>query len=293
MRGLKEDSATMAPAVTRKVRPPFKWAGGKYQILDDIQSFLPSGKRLIEPFVGSGVVFLNTEFDRYTLNDKNKDLITFYKILKKEKGDFIDYCRDFFNAKNNISEKYYEFRDQFNLTHDILLKSALFLYLNKHGYNGLCRYNSSGNLNVPFGSYKKPYFPEKEMRYFLKKCERASIQSKDFESVMRTAKKGDVVYCDPPYVPLSQTSNFTAYSAGGFGQDEQRRLAKVAQEISEEGIPVLISNHSTSFTKSLYNKAKKKKYISVRRLISCNGSKRENAKEILALYLPANLNKVK
>jgi DNA adenine methylase len=285
MRGLKEDSATMATGVTRKIRAPFKWAGGKYQILDNIRSLLPPGKRLIEPFVGSGVVFLNTEFDRYLLNDKNKDLITFYKILKKEKDAFIDYCGGFFNAKNNISEEYYEFRDQFNHTDDLRLKSALFLYLNKHGYNGLCRYNSSGNFNVPFGRYKKPYFPEKEMRHFLKKCKRATIQSKDFESVMRTAKKGDVVYCDPPYVPLSRTSNFTAYSAGGFGPDEQRRLAKVAQEISEEGIPVLISNHSTSFTKSLYSKAERN-YISVRRLISCNGSKREHAKEILALYLP-------
>lgn len=279
---------SLAEDNTKKIRPPLKWAGGKYRILADIRKMLPEGKRLIEPFVGSGVVFLNTKYDRYTLNDKNQDLITYYKTLKKEGSQFIDYCRQFFHQKFNNADKYYQLREEFNQPVDDLQKSALFLYLNKHGYNGLCRYNKSGNFNVPFGRHKNTYFPEQEMRLFWKKSKRAALICKDFEVIMRAAQPGDVIYCDPPYVPLSDTSNFTAYSAGGFDAMEQKRLASLAKEISGKGVPVLISNHFTSFTKEIYSDAtKQNKKLSVRRLISCNGSKREHVKEILALYLPS------
>lgn len=276
----------LAETEAKKIRPPLKWAGGKYQILEQIKKVLPAGNRLIEPFVGSGVVFLNSNYKRYVLNDKNKDLILFYKIIKRDGLKFIDYCRKLFTQKNNTSDKYYALREEFNNTSDDFKKSALFLYINKHGYNGLCRYNSSGNLNVPFGRYKTPYFPEKEMYFFCIKSKRAILSPMDFETVMNNAKSGDVIYCDPPYVPLSNTSNFTSYSAGGFDNDKQTRLALAAQKTANRGIPVLISNHSTPFTKNIYKNATKNEELSVRRLISCNGSKREHAKEILALYLP-------
>lgn len=281
------DRIILAELEAKKIRPPLKWAGGKYQILEQIKKTLPTGNRLIEPFVGSGVVFLNSNYKRYILNDKNKDLILFYKIIKRDGLKFINYCRKLFIPKNNASGKYYALREEFNSTSDEFRKSALFLYINKHGYNGLCRYNSSGDLNVPFGRYKTPYFPEKEMYFFWKKSKRAILSSMDFETVMNKAKYGDVIYCDPPYVPLSNTSNFTSYSAGGFDNDKQTRLALVAQKAAKRGIPVLISNHSTPFTKKIYENAITIE-LSVRRLISCNGSKREHAKEILALYLPHN-----
>lgn len=276
----------LAEIQAKKIRPPLKWAGGKYQILENIKKLLPPGNRLIEPFVGSGVVFLNTNYKRYVLNDKNKDLILFYKTIKKDGLTFISYCKKLFSEKNNNEDKFYSLRDEFNNTTNQFRKSALFLYINKHGYNGLCRYNSSGNLNVPFGRYKIPYFPEKEMYFFWQKSKRASLKSMDFESIMNKAKLGDIIYCDPPYDPLSTTSNFTSYSAGGFNKEMQERLANVAYNQSLEGIPVLISNHSTPFINKIYEKANKKVKFSVRRLISCNGSKREYAKEILALYLP-------
>ena len=275
----------LAEIEAKKIRPPLKWAGGKYQILEQIKNGLPAGNRLIEPFVGSGVVFLNSNYKRYVLNDKNKDLILFYKIIKRDGLKFISYCRKLFTPKNNTSEKYYVLREEFNNTSDDFKKSALFLYINKHGYNGLCRYNSSGDLNVPFGRYKRPYFPEKEMYFFWIKSKRAILSSMDFETVMNNANFGDVIYCDPPYVPLSITSNFTSYNAGGFDNEKQTRLAIVAQKVANKGIPVLISNHSTPFTKNIYKDATASELF-VRRLISCNGSKREHAKEILALYLP-------
>lgn len=113
---------------------------------------------------------------------------------------------------------------------DQALKACLFLYLNRHGYNGLCRYNAAGYLNVPFGRYKKPYFPEQVMLFFAAKSKRAALRCEDFEQVMRRAGRSDVVYCDPPYVPRSRTANFTAYHVGGFGEADQLRLALAAKK---------------------------------------------------------------
>jgi len=279
------DRDTDAPPASNepRIRPPLKWAGGKYQILNRIRERLPAGHRLVEPFVGSGAVFLNTHYDRYLLNDINTDLIGFYKALKKEGDAFIEYARQFFTDKTNRETVFYKLRNDFNATSDALYKAALFLYINKHGYNGLIRYNASGALNVPFGRYKRPYYPEKEMRVFLKKARKASFSNKDFKKIMLATKPGDVVYCDPPYVPLSRTANFTAYSAAGFGQQEQLRLAELAEELAGRGVPVLISNHYTDFTATAYQNAEQFRFP-VRRLISCNGSKRKPTLEVLAAY---------
>ncbi|MGD8484718.1 MAG: Dam family site-specific DNA-(adenine-N6)-methyltransferase, partial [Thioalkalispiraceae bacterium] len=185
-------------------RPFLKWAGNKFRIMNQIHKLLPAdGKRLIEPFAGSAAVFLNTNYARYLVCDTNPDLINLYNTLKKEGPDFIRYCKRYFTEKNNSAEKYYYYREQFNQTSDIRKRSALFVYLNRHGYNGLCRYNASGGFNVPFGRYQRPYFPEKEMLFFHRKAKRASFKVASFENIMRKARQGDVIYCDPPYVPLS------------------------------------------------------------------------------------------
>jgi len=120
-------------------RPFLKWAGNKYQILSRIVQELPQGSRLIEPFAGSGAVFLNTDFDRYLINDINPDLIGLFETLKQRGEAFIDYAAGFFTPRYNGEKAYYRLRDRFNRTRDVSEKSALFLYLNRHGYNGLCR----------------------------------------------------------------------------------------------------------------------------------------------------------
>lgn len=266
------------------MRPFLKWAGNKYQIIERIKKILPAGNRLIEPFLGSGAVFLNTHYSEYLLSDINADLINLYRILQKEGESFVHYCKQFFTAENNRPEKYYELRELFNNTKDIRLKSALFLYLNKHGYNGLCRYNSKGKYNVPFGRYKKPYFPQREMLYFHHKAQRAVFENKDFITIMKQAKKGDVVYCDPPYVPLSGTAKFTNYSSGGFGFKEQQQLADLAQELAQRGVIVVISNHDTQFTQRAYQSAKQRYFFPVQRFISCQGASRTRVNEVLALF---------
>jgi DNA adenine methylase len=137
---------------------------------------------------------------------------------------------------------------------------------------------------VPFGRYKSPYFPEKEMLAFHVKAQKAEFVLSSFEIIIQSAKIGDVVYCDPPYVPLSPSANFTSYSAGGFNMEKQQHLADLANETSARGIAMLISNHNTSFTLKAYSKATKITKFHVQRFISCNGKKRGTAGELLALF---------
>ena len=260
-----------------------KWAGGKYRLLDKILPTLPAGTRLVEPFVGSGVVFLNTDYPHYLLNDVNSDLIALYKILIKQPKTFIEYARSFFTPKNNTATCYYQLRKQFNSSTDLLERAALFIYLNRHGYNGLCRYNLKGEFNVPFGQYKKPHFPEAQLLLFATRAKHAKFTQQPFEKTMLQARVGDVVYCDPPYVPLSTSANFTQYSMRKFTLQDQTYLAELALSLAEKDIPVIISNHNTAFTRQIYQTAKFKKFTATR-LISCHGASRQPAKELLAIF---------
>lgn len=265
------------------MKPFLKWAGNKYGIIDRVKAVLPSGQRLIEPFAGSAAVFLNTNFQTAILNDINADLINLYRYLQKDGHKFIGYCQTFFVPEMNNADTYYQFRKIFNNTQDERLRAALFLYFNRHGYNGLCRYNSKGEYNVPFGKYAKPYFPEVEMQAFHQKIQGITLLKQDFVSVMEMAQPGDVIYCDPPYVPLTETANFTNYSGGGFGQKEQQMLADMAKSLSRRGVNVVISNHDTVFTQTAYESAKIISF-QVRRMISCKGDARGQANEMLALF---------
>lgn len=274
--------------IARSAAPPYtkpflKWAGGKYRLLDKIISTLPAGQRLIEPFVGSGALFLNTDYEQYLLNDVNADLINLYKLLAKQPNDFIEYAQSFFIPENNSNKRYYQLRKKFNHSHDALERAALFIYLNRHGYNGLCRYNLSGEFNVPFGQYKKPHFPQMQLLAFARKAKHAKFMLQPFEKTFLQAKLGDVVYCDPPYVPLSPSANFTQYSMRKFTLKDQEQLAELAMATAQNNIPVIISNHNTAFTRRIYQEAKFKKF-SATRLISCQGSTRQPAKELLAIF---------
>lgn len=268
------------------MRSALKWAGGKKKVVNEIASLLPikGKKRLVEPFVGGGSVFLNLEFDEYLLVDMNKDLINLFNIIKTQSTEFIADSQKFFCEENNLPEKYYDIRRQFNLSQDPYERSLLFLYLNRHGYNGLCRYNKSGGYNVPFGRYKHPYFPLEELQYFSKKAQKATFVQGDFETAFSQLKSDDVVYCDPPYSPINPTSNFTAYAGNSFTDEDQKRLVTCAEIAKRKKIPTLISNHYVDFTRELYQGASKKKLFQVQRTISQKGKGRIKVKEILALY---------
>ncbi|MCU7939303.1 MAG: Dam family site-specific DNA-(adenine-N6)-methyltransferase [gamma proteobacterium symbiont of Bathyaustriella thionipta] len=266
------------------IQPFLKWAGNKRSIIDRITHILPKGERLVEPFCGSAAVFLNTNFKENLICDTNSDLINLYHQLQTDNHKFIKYCEKYFISENNTPEKYYAFRERFNKTKSKKLRAALFLYLNKHGYNGLCRYNKSGQFNVPVGSYKKVTLPRKKMRLFADKTIHAKFLVSDYTTTMENAKKGDVIYCDPPYVPLNESNSSFQYEKNGFSMEQQTLLATLAEETANRGIPVLISNHLTDFTKEIYSRATIISEFSVQRNISCKGDKRTRASEVLALF---------
>ncbi|GAB5991396.1 MULTISPECIES: Dam family site-specific DNA-(adenine-N6)-methyltransferase [Aeromonas] len=270
----------------KKTRAFLKWAGGKYSLVEEIAERLPAGRVLLEPFVGAGSVFLNTDYDAYVLNDINPDLISLYNHLKLTPDHFIDEARKLFVAEHNHKAAYYRLRTQFNHTEDTFERALLFLFLNRHGFNGLCRYNKKGGFNVPFGSYKKPYFPEKELWAFAEKAQKATFICESYADAIKRAEEDWVIYCDPPYVPLSTTASFTSYAACGFTLDDQVVLSQLArQTAAEKGVPVLISNHDMKLTRDLYRGARFDEIL-VKRTISRNGGTRNKVAELLALYPP-------
>jgi DNA adenine methylase len=268
----------------KKNRAFLKWAGGKFSLIEDITAKLPQAKKLIEPFVGAGSVFLNTNYSKYLLNDINADLINLYNIVKHQSSDYITDSAKFFTPAFNEEQRYYQIRQEFNDSEDIYERAIFFLYLNRHGYNGLCRYNNSGKFNVPFGRYKAPYFPEKELMYFAEKSQLATFTCDSFERVFARARKNSVIYCDPPYAPISKTAMFNSYAAGGFTLDNQIKLASLARRTGyKRNIPVLVSNHDTEFTRDIYQGADMTE-LQVSRFISQNGSTRIKVAELLALF---------
>jgi len=278
------------PNAQIKVRPFLKWPGGKYRLLDTLNLYLPEGKILVEPFVGAGSVFLNSTYSKFILNDINKDLIQLFNFIKRDSVIFTQDAKKLFIPKNNEAKRYYKLRDKFNNETDAFERAKLFLYLNRHGYNGLCRYNLNGKFNVPFGAYKKPYFPEKELNFFSNKLKKCNLSSQSFlncidKACKRYAPEDLVIYCDPPYAPLSYSANFTGYAAEKFTLQNQAELASAALKASQQGAYVIISNHDTPFTREIYKNANIISF-KVQRAISCKGQNRAKVKELLALYEP-------
>ena len=270
-----------------KQRAFLKWAGGKYSTMEHIHKVLPEGDLLIEPFVGAGNVFLNTNFKSYVLMDANRDLTDLYTILTMYGQTFIDECKAMFTPENNTEKRYYELRTEFNTSNDPRVRTRIFVYLNRHGFNGLCRYNRSGWFNVAYGKYKKPYFPEEEMHAFHKKAVETKAvflwnKFQDcFKAIHAFTRLGKiVVYCDPPYVPLSPTANFTSYCVDGFRHEDQEMLAECARNAS---VPVVISNHDTDVSRQLYHDADITSF-EIQRSISCVGDSRIKASELLASF---------
>lgn len=266
-----------------KIRPFLKWAGSKYNCLEKIIPFLPAGKRLIEPFAGSGVIFMNTHYSSYILAESNVDLIHLFTTLQQQGDAFIMECASYFNPEFNFKERYYQIRADFNASNNSIKKSSLFLYLNRHGYNGLCRYNSTGLYNVPFGLYTKPYFPRKEMHLFHQKSQNVEFIHNDFRKTFEYAERGDVIYCDPPYVLLSEKAHHLPYTQKLFTTEDQIELSELAKETAAKGIPVIVSNHDTKFTRYHYRKAEIKSF-QVPRFINCQGSLRQPVKELIAIF---------
>ncbi|ENZ4569415.1 Dam family site-specific DNA-(adenine-N6)-methyltransferase [Escherichia coli] len=275
----------------RKVKPAaefersiFKWAGGKFGVLEQIFRYLPEGKRLIEPFVGGGAVFMNAGYQENLLNDVNADLINFYKTLQREAHSLITLAHRFFQDYNT-QEGYLAVRNAFNKqVYDDLHRAAAFLFLNRHCFNGLTRYNQAGEFNVGYGKYKTPYFPLQEMEAFLGAEGRSEFVCGDFAAVIEAAGEGDVIFCDPPYEPLPNTEGFTNYSGHDFKFEEQKRLVSLLTDAHRRGAKVLITNSGAPNIRELYHdNGFRVEPLFARRSVSCKGDTRGVAHDVLGV----------
>ncbi|EDS2667300.1 Dam family site-specific DNA-(adenine-N6)-methyltransferase [Salmonella enterica] len=272
------------PTPRRWQRPFLKWAGGKYSLLPELDRLIPAGKRLIEPFVGGGSVFLNSDkHERFLLADINADLINLYQMLAVVPDSVIAEAMKAFRHLND-AENYTAIREAFNAQKlNATERAAAFLYLNRHCFNGLMRYNLDGFFNVGWGKYKSPYFPEKELMAFRKKSSACVFMTAGFERTLRLAGDGDVVYCDPPYEPMPDTAGFTNYAPGGFSWDSQVALAESCVAAHQRGAKVFISNSTAPRVIELYERHGFTLHrVNARRSISSKGSTRETANDIVA-----------
>lgn len=268
-------------------KPFLKWAGNKFRVLPHILPLIDTPNQYIEPFAGSTAVALNVVALKYVLNDFNSDLIHLYHFILND-DKFIDECERAF-YQTNAEDIFYHHRNAFNYSEDIRQRAMLFVYLNRHCFNGLTRYNKSGQFNVPFGKYKSPYFPRKEMENFISVFSQLSVKfsSGDFasEHLYQNIDSSTVVYFDPPYLPLTDTANFSDYATGGFNYDDQVRLRDLALNLANRGARVIISNHDTPVARELYSTASITS-IDVGRFIAAKGTSRQKVKEVLAVWNP-------
>ncbi len=260
-------------------RPFLKWAGGKRQLLPALLRHVPERfPNYFEPFVGGGALFFNLRPKKAVLADVNERLIRTYTGVRDHVDDVIGLLRGYPH-----SEKFfYELREVDIDARTDAEVAAWFIYLNRTGFNGVYRVNRRNLFNVPFGRYDKPTIcDEATLRACSTALAEAELLVADFEAVVAHAKRADFVYFDPPYVPLSVTSSFTAYTSGGFGLDGQTRLRDVALDLKKRGVNVLLSNSSAKSVCDLYKEGFEMTKVSATRLVNSKVSGRGAIKELI------------
>lgn len=257
-----------------------KWAGNKTAIMSELKKHLPDGPRLVEPFAGSCAVMMATDYPYYLVADINPDLINLYQVIKEDVNSFIHLVERIF-SKFTTEEDYYKCRQFFNTVPlEPIEKAAYFLFLNRHCYRGLRRYNQRGLFNVPYGNYKKPYLPVDEIRAFAEKAVRATFICASYDETLAMLQAGDVVYCDPPY-----DGTFSGYHTAGFSDDDQYDLASILVRRSSEGHPIIVSNSDTRLIRSFYRKFTLHR-ISTKRSIGVAAGDGKKADELIAVLKP-------
>ena len=273
-----------------EIVPFVKWAGGKRQLLSQIQERMPENyNHYFEPFVGGGAVFFLTQPSKALINDINKALINTYQRI-------CDSPKEFLSEVNKIDSEmwedgkqyYYTIREHYN---DKLMKSeydvelaALFVFLNKRCFNGLYRVNGKGLFNVPYNNSRRVSVNGDSIIEISKYLQGITIIDGDFEDACRDARKGDFVFLDSPYAPLNPTS-FESYTKEGFDIESHKRLAKLYDELTTRGCYCMLTNHNTDLINELYgNKGYKIDVVSVRRMINSDASNRVGEEVIICNY---------
>lgn len=272
----------MHPALLPPSKPFLKWAGGKSRLLKELLPNFPTGLRLIEPFVGAGSVFLGSTYQQYVINDSNSDLVAVWSALKQRPREFAERAAAYFSPEHHSQAAYLQIRGEFNGSLEHFERAVRLPYLNRFGFNGLYRVNRSGMLNVPYGKPSKlPTFPWHQVEAAATKLSQCLVLNGGFAQAIELAGKGDIVYCDPPYLDANDRPSFTAYTTGGFEAADHQRLVDCLQAASSRGAHVLVSNHDTSEARRLYS-GWHIKSLSVRRSISATAGARSVANELLA-----------
>ena len=270
------------PQPPSRSKPFLKWTGGKQRLLADLLPLIPHGRRLIEPFVGAGAVFLAAPFDKYIINDANSDLVALWAALQCRPKECIERAQAFFVQENHSQDAYLRIRAEFNASADRFERAVRLPYLNRFGFNGLFRVNSRGVFNVPYGKpAKAPNLAVDEMAAASQKLQRCTILNGGFATALEMAGVGDVVYCDPPYLSSTGGQSFTNYTSSGFDLKEHHRLLECCIQAVNRGAKVLISNHDTPEVRALY-KDWGLHEISVRRSVGARADSRRVTREIVA-----------
>jgi DNA adenine methylase len=232
----------------------------------------------LEPFLGGGALFFALRPKKAVLADVNERLIRTYRGVRNHVDDVVRLLRTY----PHDEAFYYRLREVDVDAGTDAEVAAWFLYLNRTGYNGLYRVNRDNRFNVPFGRYEHPTICDEET---LRSCSAALANAEllvgDFEAVAARARRGDFVYFDPPYVPLSATSSFTSYTSGGFGPQDQARLRDVARGLKARQVSVLLSNSSAPLVRSLYRGGFEVQRVSARRAVNSRASKRGAVAELV------------
>jgi DNA adenine methylase len=270
-------------------RPFVKWVGGKRQLMQDLENNFPKQFTTYhEPFLGGGAVMFNllTKKPQLSCNvsDFNSDLILAYVTIRDKLRKLIESLEN--HSKNyhkDSAEYYYEIRKQ--EPKQQIEKVSRLLFLNKTCFNGLYRVNKKGQFNVPLGRYTNPNIVNKENLTAVSnilQSKKIKISCRDFEAVLDDTKKGDLVYFDPPYQPVSSTANFTSYTHRDFTEDDLERLADLGDQLNSKGCHVLLSNSNSKIVKDFFSKKYWKiSSINANRAINSNAQKRTGHKEII------------
>lgn len=282
---LLDDSARI---IAEKPKPFVKWVGGKRQLLAQFrkmnlyppENFDPKKSKYFEPFVGGGAVFFDLLPEEGFLSDLNKELVVTYNVIKNDLEKLIASLK-----KHKTDKDYFlEVRAQDpNKLSDVAVASR-FIFLNRTCFNGMYRVNSKGGFNVPFGKYTNPLIcDEDNLRKVSKALQNIDIKHQDYKEVLKKAKKGDFVYFDPPYYPVSKTASFTSYTAETFLEKEQTELRDTLVDLSKRGCFVMLSNSDTPFINKIYSGIKGVRINKVQagRAINSNGSGRGKITEVL------------
>jgi DNA adenine methylase len=266
-------------------KPFLKWVGGKRQLLSEILRHAPpSFARYHEPFVGGGAVFFHL---RRTLScpafltDSNRRLIRAYLGVQRDVEGVIALLQE--HQRQHGKPYFQKMREQRDIDSATATEvAAWMIYLNRTGYNGLYRVNSSNIFNVPFGKYEKPTICDEEtLRACAKALVGAELETAGFESVLDRARPGDFVYFDPPYKPVTTTANFTTYTSEGFGDTDQVRLRDVAWELKKRGVNVVLSNSNSRFIEELYRDGFTRIKVGARRAVNSDPKGRGLVQELI------------